>query len=117
MNDPDGPVKVSSAWVWHSLASIREQWRSSSDQTSVPLSAEPAKAIRSPTAHVVAGVGAVMVTTGGAPTVIVLVARPRRPSGLVTRRRTVKTPGPARWRVGVALVESSYAPSSSRSHA
>ena len=92
MNAPDGPLKVSSACVWHWLASSREQCRSCDAQVSAAWPtfalALPENAIVSPTAHVVCSVGASTVTVGGTPTVTVLVAVPLRPAGLVTRRRT-----------------------------
>ena len=70
--------------MWHSPGPSREQWRSCSAHVSEPALAEPAKAIGSPTAHVVAAVGAAMLTVGGTPTVIVLVAVPESPAGFVT---------------------------------
>ena len=70
----------------------REQWRSRSDHVSRLAGTfdVPAKLIVSPTAHVVGVV--VMLTVGGAPTVIVWVVVPIRPAVSVTRRRTVTVP-------------------------
>ena len=86
------PAKFCSWCMWHSFGSTREQWRSCSAHVSWSAFVDPANAIVSPTAQVVALVGVAIVTVGGLPTVIVLVAVPVRPVGSVTRRRTITRP-------------------------
>ena len=103
--------------MWQTVASAREQCRSRSDHVSrLAGTLEVAeKLIVSPTAHGVEGT--VMETVGGAPIVIVSVVVPLNSPGSVTRRRTVTVPGERYVKDGRATVESSYAPSPSRSHA
>lgn len=80
---------------------MREQWRRASDHvrreaasaSPAPLRAEPLKLTASPTAHVVADDGALIVTVGGAPAVIVCVVLAVAPAAVVTRRRTATVPG------------------------
>ena len=104
------------ACVWQTVASVREQWRSASDQVNALagsvapalLRAEPEKLIVSPTPTSCVDAGEAIVTVGGAPTVIVCVAVPVRPPVSVTRRRTVTAPARrCRCATGFDAVESS----------
>ena len=83
--------------------------------TSVPV---PANGSAWPTDHVTAAVGAVIVATGAVlPTEMSTVTSSERPAGSVTRNLTVTLPAAVYVRCGVAEVESSRAPSPSRSQA
>src|SRR5262245_6963400 len=78
----------------------------------------PEKLIVSPTFHVNAGVGLEMVAVGGAsPAATTIEEVPVALLGSVTRNRTVTSPATEYVNVGVAEVESSKAPSPSRSQA
>ena len=81
----------------------------------------PLNAIVSPTAHVVPVAGVRIVGTGGwlaaAVTLMTCVVVPVAPDVFVTVSRTVTAPGWVYSQVGAAAVESSSAPSPSRSHA
>ncbi len=83
--------------------------------------ARPANGMVWPTLHCVDAVGLSMVTTGallgGLPTVTVTVVVPDSPPGSVTRSPTCTTACVTYVYVGFTTVESSYAPSASRSHA
>ena len=98
------------------MASVREQCRrlsvhdsrdAGSAAPAFQSRADPANAIVSPTAQVVAAEGVSMVATGTPPTVIVVEVVPVMPPGSVTRSRTVTVPALVYVRDGATCVESS----------
>src|SRR5687767_1292133 len=112
---PEAPVNVCSACWWQLVGTSAEQWCRTSCQDSAdagrvapcPFVAEPAKAIDSPTRHVVPVAGAEMTGLGGAPAVTVSETVAVSPALSVTRRRTVYVPAEEYVKDGVALVLSS----------
>src|SRR3954451_5843635 len=99
-------------------------WCSTSDHDSpeggieLPLLsvAEPENEIRSPTAQVVPDVGALIVTFGR-PTPITTESVSEAPSGSLTLSEATWVPGLVYVQAARAALESSYAPSPSRSQA